>query len=94
MSDPIDPQSLQEKLADLNGWKSADDGKAIQKFFQFDDFKTAWSFMTKVAMEAEAMNHHPDWHNVYNKVGITLSTHDTGGVTDKDLKLAKFIETL
>ena len=62
------------------------------KQFEFRDFISAFAFMTRVALEAERANHHPDWSNVYNRVHMRLSTHDAGGVTDKDLKLAETIE--
>lgn len=70
------------------------DGRdAIEKKFQFKDFNEAFGFMSRVALKAEKMDHHPEWFNVYNKVDITLSTHDCGGLSQKDVTLAKFIET-
>jgi 4a-hydroxytetrahydrobiopterin dehydratase len=74
------------------GWKKEDARDAITKEFAFKDFNRAFAFMTQVALYAEKADHHPEWFNVYNKVRITLSTHDAGGVTDKDLKLAAFID--
>jgi 4a-hydroxytetrahydrobiopterin dehydratase len=72
-------------------WKEKNDRLVCD--FVFDDFKSAFAFMTRVAFEAEAMNHHPDWLNIYNKVTIHLSTHDAGGkVTDKDYELAERID--
>lgn len=69
------------------------DGRdAIHKSFRFDDFVQAFAFMTRVAKAAEDMNHHPEWSNVYNRVDITLTTHDAGGVTTKDLTLAAAIK--
>ena len=65
---------------------------AIAKSFKFADFNAAFAFMTKVALMAEKSDHHPEWSNVWNKVDIVLSTHDAGGVTEKDIALAKFIE--
>lgn len=74
-------------------WK--EENNALKKTFEFKDFVTAFGFMTKVAMEAEKMNHHPTWTNTYNKVSFELSTHDAGNkVTDKDQKLAKMIDQL
>ena len=64
----------------------------ITKIFKFKDFIEAFSFMTNIAMIAEKMNHHPEWYNVYNRVDITLTTHDSGGVTEKDISLAKAME--
>lgn len=78
------------RLVFLPGWSFAKQG--IEKTFQFRDFISAFSFMTRIAMEAERLNHHPEWSNVYGKVHIRLSTHDAGGVTDLDFKLAELIE--
>ena len=69
------------------------DGRdAIKKQFMFANFNEAFGFMTRVALKAETMNHHPEWFNVYNKVDIVLSTHDVGGLSDKDVTLATFID--
>ncbi|WKX89988.1 hypothetical protein Q1695_009100 [Nippostrongylus brasiliensis] len=75
------------------GWKMVDGRDAVQKTFQFKDFNEAFGFMSRVALKAEKMDHHPEWFNVYNKVDITLSTHDCGGLSQKDITLAKFIES-
>ena len=72
-------------------WKLAADGRSIHQSFKFKDFAEAWSFMTRVALVAEKMDHHPDWSNAYNKVEMTLSSHDAGGVTERDIKLAAAI---
>ncbi len=74
------------------GWTREDKRDAITREFAFKDFNRAFAFMTQVALHAEKHDHHPEWFNVYNKVRITLSTHDAGGVTEKDLKLAAFID--
>jgi len=66
--------------------------EAVTKNFKFSNFKTAFSFMTLVAIEAEKIDHHPEWENVYNKVKITLTTHDLDGLSDKDIQLGKFID--
>lgn len=79
-------------LATLKGWTKVAGRDAIKKSFKFADFNQAWGFMTRVAMAAEKADHHPEWSNVYNKVEITLSTHDAGGVSDKDVALAIFID--
>jgi len=80
------------ELKDLPGkWALAADGKAIHQSFKFKDFAEAWGFMTRVALLAEKMDHHPDWSNGYNKVEITLTSHDAGGVTERDLAVAKAI---
>jgi 4a-hydroxytetrahydrobiopterin dehydratase len=81
-----------EALKGLEGWKLTADQKSITKDFTFKNFSEAFGFMTRVALKAETMNHHPEWKNVYNKVGITLSTHDAGGLTALDVELAKAIE--
>lgn len=79
-----------EVVEDLSGWTGGDD--FITKVFKFDDFAQAFGFMSEIAVVAEAMNHHPEWFNVYNRVDVTLTTHDAGGVTDKDIALAKRME--
>ena len=79
-------------LAQLDGWSEAEGRDAIAKDFRFADFNAAFAFMTRVALKAERMNHHPEWNNVYNRVAIVLSTHDAGGVTARDIELARFID--
>lgn len=71
-----------------SGWQLAEDKKSIHKVFKFADFRDAMSFMVRVSFEAEAANHHPEWLNVYNRVETTLTTHDTGGLTENDINLA------
>ena len=83
-------EEVKPRLVFLDGWTFKDDG--IEKSYEFRDFVAAFSFMTRVAMEAEKMNHHPEWSNVYNKVMIRLTTHDAGGLTDADFKLAEIID--
>lgn len=78
------------EFSQLSGWVL--NTISIEKEFTFKDFKQAFSFMLKVAFEAEALNHHPDWSNVYNKVHIKLTTHDTGRLSPLDFKLAKAID--
>ena len=80
-------------LSQLSGWSEIAERDAIRKTFTFRDFNAAWGFMTRVALVAEKMDHHPEWFNVYNRVEITLATHDAGGVTERDIKLAAFIES-
>ena len=79
-------------LASLKEWKEVPGRDAIQRSLKFADFSQAWGFMTRVALAAEKADHHPEWSNVYNKVEIVLSTHDAGGVSDKDVALAHFID--
>jgi 4a-hydroxytetrahydrobiopterin dehydratase len=83
----------ESELAHLPGeWSLAADKKSIHQSFKFKTFTEAFSFMTRVALLAEKADHHPDWSNAYNKVDITLCSHDAGGVTEKDIKLAKEID--
>jgi 4a-hydroxytetrahydrobiopterin dehydratase len=84
----LDDAQLQELPAH---WHLATDKKSISRHFNFEDFVQAWSFMTHVALLAEKMDHHPEWSNVYNKVDITLSTHEAGGLTERDVQLATAI---
>ncbi|CAM9483182.1 pterin-4-alpha-carbinolamine dehydratase 2 [Strix aluco] len=81
-------------LLDLkaSGWSELGERDAIYKEFNFKNFNQAFGFMTRVALQAEKMNHHPEWFNVYSKVQITLISHDCGGLTKRDVKLAQFID--
>ena len=81
-------------LGALHGWSLARDGKAITRSFEFADFSEAFAFMTRVALMAEKCDHHPEWFNVYNKVEITLTTHDADGLSLRDVNMAKDIESL
>jgi 4a-hydroxytetrahydrobiopterin dehydratase len=81
------PDQVQQALAGLQGWSA--DGDAITRTFEFADHITAMGFVTKVAMAAEVMDHHPDLRIVYNRVELRLNSHDAGGVTDRDVKLAE-----
>ncbi|MBB6123295.1 4a-hydroxytetrahydrobiopterin dehydratase [Sphingobium subterraneum] len=81
-------------LRDLHEWTVLHDPDAITRSFSFANFAEAFSFMTRVAFHAEALDHHPDWSNSYNRVVITLTTHDAGGLTEKDIELAKLIDML
>jgi 4a-hydroxytetrahydrobiopterin dehydratase len=81
-------------LGKLKGWSDVNGRDAITKKFEFKDFNQAFGFMTRAALVAEKMNHHPEWFNVYNKVEVTLSTHDAGGVTELDVKLAEAMEKI
>jgi 4a-hydroxytetrahydrobiopterin dehydratase len=85
---------ITKSLASLPGWTRPEERLAITKRFTFADFNQAWGFMSRVALVAEQMNHHPEWFNVWNKVDITLSTHDAGGLSELDFKLAAAIERL
>jgi 4a-hydroxytetrahydrobiopterin dehydratase len=89
---PLSAQDRAPLLAELPGWTPVKDRDAIHKRFSFADFNTAFAFMTRVAIQAEKSDHHPEWFNVYNRVDITLSTHDANGLTRRDIDLAHFIE--
>lgn len=81
--------------AKLTGWtKKSGERDAIEKTFKFSDFKTAFGFMSSCALKAEQMDHHPEWFNVYNRVEVTLTTHDADGVTELDVELASFMDEL
>lgn len=88
----LSESEIQERLKDIDGWEYNEN--AIHTTFEFNDFKDAFSVMTRIAFEAELQQHHPDWSNVYNKLQISLSTHDAGGVTENDFNLAKTIEDI
>jgi 4a-hydroxytetrahydrobiopterin dehydratase len=83
-----------EALTGLTGWTEVDGRDAIRKSLKFGDFSQAFGFMARVAMMAEKLDHHPEWSNVYNRIEVTLSTHDAGGVTELDINLARFIDSL
>lgn len=85
-----DKMKVSDVLAQLDGWSEADgDTDAITKTFKFEDFSHAFAFMSASATQAEKADHHPEWFNVYNTVEVTLTTHDAGGVTQKDIDLAR-----
>lgn len=79
-------------LADLSGWTAVSGRDAIFKSFKFKSFGAAFGFMTQMALVAEKMDHHPEWFNVYSRVDVTLTTHDSGGVTELDVALAKAMD--
>lgn len=89
----LSPQEREQNLSPLlsTGWTVQENRDAIYKEFVFKNFNEAFGFMTKVALQAEKMDHHPEWFNVYNKVNITLSSHDVNGLSQRDVKLATFI---
>ncbi len=81
-------------LKRLSAWRPTDDGKAIFRSFTFKDFNEAFGFMTRAALGAEKMDHHPEWSNVYKRVDVTLSTHSAGGLTELDMKLAEAMDRI
>ena len=89
---PLDAMQLQALPSKLPAWQRVDN--TLQRNFLFDDFVEAFGFMTRVALLAEHRNHHPEWSNVYNRVSITLTAHDTGGLSDLDIDMAQAIDAL
>lgn len=92
MKKSLKSQDIESFIKKNKGWKKVRGRSAITKSYQCKDFNAAFGFMTRVALMAETMNHHPEWFNVYNRVDVTLSTHDAGGVTELDFKLATFMD--
>jgi len=88
----LTPDEADAMLAGLPDWRLRADGLAIVRDLRFADFNAAFAFMTRVAMQAEKMDHHPEWSNVYNRVSITLTTHDAGGLSTRDAAMARFID--
>ena len=91
MSDILDGAARAEALEELAGagWAMVEGRDAIQKTFKFKSFAEAWGWMTRIAIIAEKMNHHPEWFNVYNRVDVTLTSHDVEGLSDRAVKLAR-----
>ena len=88
----LDADSRAAALKELPQWREAEVRDAITRSFKFGDFNEAFAFMARVALLAEKMDHHPEWFNVYNKIDVTLSTHDVGGITEKDIAMAKAMD--
>jgi 4a-hydroxytetrahydrobiopterin dehydratase len=88
----LDGDELRVAVSELDGWSLEESGQAITRQFRFADFTGAFAFMTAAALKAEAMNHHPEWTNVYSKVDVRLMSHDVGRVTERDLSLARFMD--
>ena len=86
----LSDKQVDMQLEELAGWQR--DGNSITKSYEFNDFIEAISFMNQAAFYAEALEHHPEWHNIYNVVDVRLTTHDTGGITSLDIRLAKRME--
>ena len=93
MIEKLSTEARRAALAELAGWTAVPGRDAIQKSFKFKTFSQAWAFMSRIALAAEKLDHHPEWFNVYNRVDITLSTHDCDGLSERDVKLARRIET-
>lgn len=94
MADKLKADELEAARSKLAGWTIEDGETQLKRSFKFKDFSEAFGFMSRVALLAEKADHHPDWSNSYNKVEIVLSTHDAGGLTQKDVDLAKAISAL
>lgn len=94
MADKLAPEARGQALGGLPGWRELDDRDAIGKTFVFRDFNEAFGFMTRAALVAEKMDHHPEWRNVYKTVEVVLSTHDAGGLTTLDLDLARAMNAI
>ena len=93
MTTKLEGKARSDALASLRHWTEVPGRDAIQRSLKFADFNHAWGFMSRVALAAEKADHHPEWSNVYNRVEIVLSTHDAGGLSEKDIALAKVIDS-
>jgi 4a-hydroxytetrahydrobiopterin dehydratase len=94
MSQKLSAEARKAALAKLSGWSEVKGRDAISKRFVFADFNAAFGFMTRVALAAEKLDHHPEWSNVYKTVDVTLSTHDAGGLTERDVTLAQTMDKI
>ena len=94
MAEKLTGDARKAALAKLAGWSDVKDRDAITRTFVFRDFNEAFGFMTRAALVAEKLDHHPEWFNVYKTVTVTLSTHDAGGLTERDIKLAEAMNRL
>jgi 4a-hydroxytetrahydrobiopterin dehydratase len=94
MAEKLSGEARREALARLKGWQEADGRDAIRRTYEFRNFSEAFGFMARAALVAEKMDHHPEWSNVYKTVDVTLSTHDAGGLTEKDVKLAAAMDRI
>ncbi|WP_206931668.1 4a-hydroxytetrahydrobiopterin dehydratase [Roseococcus thiosulfatophilus] len=94
MVEKLDAAARAALATELPEWRLVEGRDALTRSFRFRDFSAAWGFMARVALLAEAQDHHPEWSNVYNRVEITLTTHDAGGLSARDVKLARSIDAL
>ena len=94
MAEKLVGAARQTALGELHGWAEVEDRDAIRKTYHFEDFNEAFGFMSRIALAAERMDHHPEWFNVYNRVEIILSTHDADGLSERDIRLARFIDRI
>ncbi len=94
MVQKLSPEDRAAALSELSDWEELDGRDAIRRKFVFTDFNEAWGFISRIAMEAERRDHHPEWSNVWATVDITLSTHDCDGLSSRDVELARFIDKI
>jgi 4a-hydroxytetrahydrobiopterin dehydratase len=94
MVNKFNPDGLNAELLTVPSWKVVASGTAIKRKFIFPDFNTAFGFMVRSSLKAEEINHHPDWRNIFNVVEVVLTTHDTGNITNKDIQLARFMDSV
>jgi 4a-hydroxytetrahydrobiopterin dehydratase len=94
MREKISDEARASALSGLRGWRQVEGRDAIHRRFTFTDFNAAFGFMTRVALYAERADHHPEWSNVYNRVDITLTSHDVGGISQRDIDMARFIDAI
>ena len=94
MVEKLDGAARQRALSSLKGWKKVTRRDAIVKTYEFADFNEAFGFMSRIALKADRMDHHPEWSNIFDTVKITLTTHDAGGVSSRDVELAKFADRI
>ncbi len=92
MAEKLSGAERVQALGNLDGWQEVDGRDAIARSFRFDGFADAFAFMARIALAAEKMDHHPEWTNVYNRLDVTLTTHDAGGVTMRDVDLARVMD--
>ncbi len=94
MADKLNDDARTEAISSISGWREVEGRDAITKTYQFKNFSEAFGWMTRAALIAEQLNHHPEWFNVWNRVEVTLSTHDAGGLTTNDIELATRMDAL
>jgi 4a-hydroxytetrahydrobiopterin dehydratase len=94
MAEKLSPDARSAALAGLPHWMDVESRDAITRTFRFKDFNAAFGFMTRCALKADQMDHHPEWFNVYNRVEVTLTSHDCNGLSERDLALARFMDTV
>jgi 4a-hydroxytetrahydrobiopterin dehydratase len=92
MVEKMTDTEILQALENIDSWDLNDEQTSISKTFKFKNFSQAWAFMSRAALLAEKMNHHPEWFNVYNRVDVTLNTHDVGGLSEHDFKMARLMD--